>query len=338
MHELRDVRAPLRDLLALHDVSVETDAAWLRLPRGCRARAFWVDRPGGGGQLDVAFSPWPGTQIVESFAGAGESIEAQQADAWRRFVDGSLHVLLTSLLYRDDVPVEMGLWDVGGVPRAITLGPTLTRGDLPALPPWRETLRDVIERSAIPTGLHWVRLFADRHEGRKTVEILLDNVAWPEAEAAVRALDWPDGAPYYSVRLFLTIQGGLDVGRAVGALIEGASLEDADLVERMVASGIEPRDAMRLVAMIPVAFGRVLLEGSGLRLSPWAQVVSGADDRPRLLRLADEPIFTEATWLASQPVFTRDEFLAVALRSPEVALAQDADEATEFGPTTWWEP
>lgn len=328
----RDPLTVLRELFAAHQAEAGVEDGWVRLPRGCRARAVFHARPGAPSiQLDVIFEPWTGWPLIESYAGVGETRAAQEADAWAAFAGGGLHALLAAFLYHDDATVERTAWEVDGTTRAVTLGAILTRGTPPEHGAWQAALRAFIEGSTLPEGTHWVRLFYAQHDGdRLACEVLLDNEPWDDARDAMEAFAWPARDGFYSVRGFLVLQGGVDVSRAVAAMVDRPDVDDAGHVRALVERGVEPTEAELLVALIPLAFGRVLVEHLGLGFAPVAELHPRSGGAPRTLRLEDDPLFTEATWLAErardQGTLTRDQFVSLALRSAEVdALGQALD-------------
>lgn len=326
-----DAFAELADLLARHAVAVTREGDWLRLPRGCRARAFAFEVAPGALQLDVVFEPWLGTHVVESCAGFGPTRAQQWTDAWRSFAAGSFHVLLAALLYDERAPVERTAWEIDGRVRAITLGDITCRGQPPAVERWRAAVRAMIEGSGLPDGTHWIRAYASLEGDRQLDnEVLLDNEPWEYGQEALAGFTWPPIAGVASARLFLIVQGGADASRAIAMLIELADREDEAIVAALEASGVAPADAAALVALVPLAFGRILLTPLGVPLADEGVRVSRATGVDTRFAIADDPVFAEASWLAERGTLTQAQFLAVARRSPEVKLFEQlADAGTE---------
>jgi hypothetical protein len=276
----------------------------VHLPGGCRARTAVHERGERALQLDVALVPWTGAEVVESHAGFGATREDQERDAWRKFTLASLPVLLTAFFYQEDLDVERTAWEIDGSTRAVTIGSFLSRGDAPPPEIWWPTADALIRGSTLPEGTHWIRLFVSQLTGDLTVEALLDNEDWEHVRDGLAGAAWPANPDYYSVRVFLVVQGGVDVGRAVADLIGGAQDSDARLVTRMVERGVPREDAVELVARVPLAFGRIAL----FHLEPALALPA----------LEEHPIFAEATWIAESGRLTKEEFFMVALRSPEL--------------------
>jgi len=313
----------LQELLSRHGIDAPVEGDWLRLPRGCRCAARFIQLQSDGAiQLDVAFEPWQGALVLESCAGFGERRAEQEADAWRRFAAGSLHVLLAAFLYDEAVPVERTAWEIDGLTRAVTISDALTRGEPPDLAPWRNAIRSAIMGSTLPEGTHWIRVFVAQLQGTLTTEVLLDNEPWEYAAEQLAGFIWPVGGDYYSVRYFLVVQGGIDVSRAIADLVAHLDADDDQLVELMQARGVDARDADCLVALIPLAFGRLLLERLQVPLCPDVVFVSRAGMSQKTCRLLDEPIYCEAIWLAERATLTRDQSSSIARRSPEVKAVE----------------
>jgi len=323
----------LAAVLAGHQVDSQRDGDWLLLPRGCRATArFHVRGEAPVIQLDVMFEPWTGCQVVESVVGVGPSREQREAGAWQAFTAASLHVLLAAFLYHEEVPVERTAWQIHGSTRAVTIGPVVGRGTDPGERGWLDAVRDVIEGSNLPEGTHWIRVFyAHDHRAKLACEVLLDNQPWPEARDIVEEIEWPVRDDYYSVRLFLVVQGGTDVSRAVALFADQPGLDDDDYARALIAAGADPGDAALMVAMVPLAFGRVMVEGLEVGFSPTATVQRRGGGPPAEVVLDDHPIFSEAAFLAErsqeQGTLSRDQFLSIALRSAEIDALNQALEA-----------
>ena len=177
--------------------------------------------------------------------------------------------------------------------------------------------------SQLPEGTHWVRVFSSQEGVKVTTEVLLDNVPWDDVHTTLARFPWPVSPSYYSARVFLFAQGGVDVSHAIADLVSRPEADDVDLAMAMIARGVDATDADLLVALVPVAFGRLLFEDRKIPFSPFAMLASRSGSAPRQIRLDEDPIFTEETWLAECGTLTREQYLAVALRSPEVSLAND---------------
>ncbi len=334
----RDPTEVLADLLRTHHVEVgrdDRDPAWLTLPRGVRASAAVYDRGRHGDlqavQLDVLFEPWTGCVMNESCAGFGTDRESTLASAWQNFAAGSFHVLLATLLYHDTEEVDRTMWDIDGIPRAVTLGGVVSRGARPDDDGWLHAFEAAVRTAILPEGLHWIRLFYAQVEGEEVAcEVLLDNVPWEEVQEPMAAFAWPASDDYYSVRLFLVVQGGLDIRRAMAVLIDHAIRGDDQVVEELVKLGYELTDARLLVALVPLAFGRVVASDvfreAPPRFSDTAVLVTADGEEPLLLD--EDPFFAEATFLARQTMsiesMAPDHINALLGRSAELAIVQAA--------------
>ena len=115
---------------------------------------------------------------------------------------------------------------------------------------------------------------------------------------------------------------------AVKVLSSEANLDDAQLVEELKKGGFSAREAGLLVALVPTAFGRPLLEKLGVtEFAPSVSVpkrAGGWVDLP----LAQFPIFTTALSVAKEHwrsgTFERRAYESIALRSAEVNAANRA--------------
>ncbi len=332
-----DPLAALADLLAAHQVEHTLDGDWLLLARGCRARAFHHEIGPTVMQLDVRFEPWIGTPVLESCAGFGPTPAAQRADAWRTFAMGSLPVLLATLLYHDDAEVERTAWEIDGLVRAVTLGGLVVRGEPPERDRWRAAVQELIVGSALPEGLHWIRAYVALHEDEVLdTEVLLDSQPWDHGQEALTGFRWPRVDGMASLRLFVVVQGGLDVSRAIADLALAGAREDDGVVGAMAARGVDPLDAAQVIALVPLAFGRLLLEPLGVEPASEGVLVSRATGGERAFAVASHPLVDEASFLAGRGTLTEDQFLAVARRSTEVrafeAFVEAGHEPSDFRP------
>jgi hypothetical protein len=271
-------------------------------------------------QLDVRVLPWTGRRLVESFGGFGKSVEAATADAFENFTRSSFHVLAAALHGMVDDQVTTETWDLGGVARTVTLGNLVSRG---APPPasvrsdWFKALEAAIRARGLATGTHWVRAYHGATPGSPpTIEVLLDNETCRELEEALARFAWPATEGFFSVRIFFILRGGLDVTEAIAHMIALGEKNDGEIYDDLVKRGFAPADADRLVAFVPLAFGRVLVATLPVTFPETAILVEGGSRRE--VRLADEPIFAEAAAHARKGALTRDQFGALALRSAEI--------------------
>jgi hypothetical protein len=107
---------------------------------------------------------------------------------------------------------------------------------------------------------------------------------------------------------------------------------EGEIAETLESQGVEPWLAQRLVAFLPLAFGRALLPGAGFS--------DLFRDGPVERRLADEPVYAAAAARAARPI--RVEMERIGLRSAEVNAANQAPNTSlsdlVFGPTVLREP
>lgn len=327
-----DPNAILLALLQGHGVAAQQVGQEIHFPDSVRrASAVVVQQrrqPGGAiVQLDVSLWLGPGQRLVESFGGIGASEDEALADAFQGFMSTSLHVLLVAFLGGDPATVPQTHWG----PWQVTRGEFGLRGNLPPggeahLAHILKALAALLEAQPLPEGTHWLRLYYAQLQGqRRQCELLLDNEPWPEGQATLERLAWPVGEAFYSVRLFLVLQRGEALAWLLPLFYEAPEADDAQLFARLCATGLVPHTAERLVALVPLAFGRVLLAGLPIALSPRA-LVQG--DTPREIALAEEPLYAQAHWLAErayrQGTLTQPEFAALALRSAEVHVVNQA--------------
>ena len=334
--DMNEVDTLLDELLRGHGVKTAAHETGIALPElDIKARATIgqeIPRPNGTSvQLDVFFELWPGRTLIESCGGFGTTRDDAIRDAMGNFAASALHVLLDAFGSPQGEQVIRETWTVGGKPRRVTLGHCTVRGRPPGsdgVPvEWFDTLQQFIESSDLPDGLHWVRLYYAQQNGEQlAIEVLRDNVVWDRAQSVMSAIEWPRGDGFLSFRLFLVIDEGLDVTRAAARI---ASMRDADegaIAERLIEDGASREDAGRAVALVPLAFGRVLLERVGVTLASRAIVQRTSSDEQTELELASDPLYVAALEHAYDVhnLGPRDLFEALALRSAEVAAVNEA--------------
>ncbi len=247
---------------------------------------------------------------------------------WKTFAAGSFHVLAATLLYHDTDELVRTTWEIDDLTRAVTIGALVTRGEPPERVRWEAAVKDLIVGSALPEGLHWIRAYVALHEDEVLdTEVLLDNATWDYGQELLAGFSWPHVDGSASLRLFLVIQGGLDVSRAIADLVEQVAGDDGDVVAAMVARGVDRVDAEQLVALVPLTFGRILLEPLGVQLAAEGVTVSRATGAETTFDVVGHPLVDEASWLAARGTLTEEQFLAVARRSSEVRLFEAFVEA-----------
>lgn len=256
-------------------------------------------------QLDVRIELWPGRWLVESVTGLGTG-EAARRDALNAFAIGPLHVILDA--FRDG---EHETWTIRGRAFDVFAGPCNVRGKPTEALAWFDSFRAFLEASDLTDGVHWIRVFhATSDEKRVAYEVLRDNERWSEAITALDTARWPTGDGFVSVRTFMIVRSGLDVTEIAACML---ALDDDAICARYGDA------ASRHVAMIPLAFGRVLLDKLGVTYAATAII----DDRE--VSLADDPVYCTA--LAHARVVHDhggDMFRALALRSSEIDAVNQA--------------
>ncbi|HOT11176.1 MAG TPA: DUF6348 family protein [Polyangiaceae bacterium] len=222
--------------------------------------------------------------------------------------------------------------EVDGVERTVTWSiSSVPLSQTETSRPWLQAFEATLSRSTIPTGLHWVRVTHIQLDRNPIVwEVLLDNKPWEFGQESLHDAPWPSRDGYASERLFAMLQGGVDVSRAVARMIEAAGAPDKDIQPVLMADGATAREAQALLAFVPLAFGRMVLQSLPVHFSETALVRNDRGQQGTEILLSDDPIFARAQDLAADAwqatTFTQDEFLAVAMRSAEVHAVNQAIE------------
>lgn len=329
----------LRELLQAHDVTCLEEGPWLRLgPAGPRAQAWFVDAKTHtrhcSVRLDVVLQLWTGRELVESCGGFGTTAHEAERDAFENFTRGSLHVLLAAFVRPpdEDEQVSVEEWEIAGVRRRVVLGNIVGRGVRPsedATNGWFQFLESAIETLPLASGTHWVRIYyAQQHSEPLMLEVLLDNEEWPELKAALAELPWPRAQDFLSQRLFLVLQGGVDVSQAVAAFVDPPNDDAGEVLQKLRSSGATPLEAEMLMAYIPLAFGQVLAGSMGARLPDAASLYGEGSRSGHPVVLSRDPLWREALRLAEQAFrgesLEREQFIELALRSSTVQVLNDA--------------
>lgn len=119
--------------------------------------------------------------------------------------------------------------------------------------------------------------------------------------------------------------------------------EDRELVKVLVGSGLPLGSAERLIAFLPIAFGRTVIRKLGtVKFSDSFSI----QNKVGLFQLSNEPIYRMAVEVAESisdyPEVSRDVFSAVALRSAELSAAnkalkeEESIDGAEFGTVVFW--
>ncbi|WNG37225.1 hypothetical protein F0U61_28785 [Archangium violaceum] len=328
---------PLRELLQLHDVTCLEEGDWLRLgPSGPRAQAWFVNAQSHPShhsvQLDVVLELWTGRVLIESFGGFGKTAQEAERDAFENLARGSLHVLLGAFVRPPDEHVTVEEWELSGVRRRVILGNIQGRGVQPsaeATRAWFQELERALKALPLVSGTHWLRVYyAQQASQTMVLEVLLDNQEWPELKEALEKAPWPSAPEFLSQRLFLVLQGGVDVSRAVAAFVAPSDRDDELIYEELRSQGATPLEAEKLVAYLPLAFGQVLVQHMGPRFPDSALFVTAGTRNERPVFLPEDPLWCESIRLAEEAIadgsLTRDQFNAIALRSSTLHALNNA--------------
>ncbi len=211
----------------------------------------------------------------------------------------------------------------------ITDGNIACRGTAPVetSTDWIEAFHRLLATEPLPEGTHWVRLYYAQMDRRPTMlELLLDNQQWTSGLAAARSLPLPLGNGFFSIRMFLVIQGGVDVGRAIGLWASHPEADDGLIESLLVDAGQSSIDARRMALLLPIAFGKPLLERLGVTMSTVCTVDNGVSRSSIDLESSD--IFQEACAFARKAMregtLSREEFLAIAGRDANLRAVNEA--------------
>lgn len=284
-------------------------------------------------QADILFSPWPGTIIVESFGGFGETLEERVEHAVRGFAANTFHVLLAAFLGGDHGDqTDRERFTNAGIARVATHGNVACAGDpeLATSTDWYAGFLELLAAHPISPGTHWIRLYYAQDGGKQLgIELLLDNERWSAAEPSLGGIDWPKGAGYFSMRMFMVVQGGADLGVAVGVMALHPRAEDDEIRHLLTRAGLTPVEARRASIIVPLAFGKELFEG--IAGYPESCEVRSGESRSTVT-ISGVPGFREAAAIARRARWdgslTRGQYVSIAMRD---ALARAVNDALNAG-------
>lgn len=155
--------------------------------------------------------------LIESHAGIGANRKQAILDAFAKFLEGSFHVLLETVL--SDASSDLAAsthhslvqkvnWQTSKTSWNIYQSFLYSRGES-AVPNLSNQLKEFFQslqklNSALEPGkIHWLRVFIGMHEGQiMAVEILLNNKTWTKAEALGNKFNWELTQEYNTLRLF----------------------------------------------------------------------------------------------------------------------------------------
>lgn len=288
------------------------------------------------------------TSISDCVSGFGESEIAAIDSTAEQWANGTAQVMYELLAQDGDHATRLGPSDPMGLPGSHVIhGPFQGsgRGEMPdVLVQWAtgfgvlHALSPVLAPAVTGFELVGIKFFFGSNAGQDTAEVRIASVADPLGSAALLQLPWPRSEEMAYVRAFaLVVQGDQPVaeeqprGELADAIIQLARLaeahpclDDQGLVEVLCQRGVNPLSARRLVAFVPIAFGRALLEPMGVIADPnfenhrrgprWrARSSRSVTSRP----LASVPEYVAARSMA--PVLKRSPgFRQLAVRGAEV--------------------
>lgn len=333
-----DLAEFLVQLFRAHGIDVGITDDWVVLPRPyMRVQATVVNEvPHPDSvvvQVDVRIFVGFGRLMLASFAGVGAARADAVRDAMNSFVASSFHVILATFFGVGESQVEREQWVIAGSPRTVTTGGVLMKG--PGQQPasveltWSEQFRQALQGAFISQGTHWIQLYVALADSKpQECQVLLDNEPWETIQTVARSFSWPKSAGFLSVRLFLMIQGGLEVSAVAAQIYQSRDLDDTAIVAEVIRQGIPASQAELTVALLPLAFGRVLLNRLPVRFSDEITFIPVSGGLRRSIKLDDFPLFRQAYDFAKHAythgAITQDEFRVLAFRSAEVHAVNNA--------------
>lgn len=255
-------------------------------------------------QLDVVLEIGPGKKIVESCVGIGMNMNSAIEDAWKNFIKNTFHVLLASFFITKDEELAIRLeWLINGRKYNVTMSQMTFRGDLPSTLSfkWYEEFESMVKEQELSPGTHWIRLFfAQSGNEMMSCEILLDNNVWKSVESKVKAFSFPKSNDYLSMRIFMVMQDGLEISRAIAILAWMGGKESDAIIKELEKTGMSATDAEKAQIFIPLAFGRVFLRSMTTAVFSDEAIITNESNEEININLNDELIYTEAYKLAEQ--------------------------------------
>jgi hypothetical protein len=212
-----DATAVFLDLFRAHGLTCQLRDGWIIADSGClmaQARVFTHSQMPTlcSVQLDLDVRIPSDRSMVESCGGFGKTLHAAIADAIQNLANGSFHVIYSALTGQPCSHCEVEIWEIGGKPRRILVGPLVSRGQGqvagPETPPraWFPVVAEHIKNSQLDPGLHWIRLYHFECPKADTEnEALLDNQGWIDLRSKLASYAWPHTEGYYSVRMFMIV-------------------------------------------------------------------------------------------------------------------------------------
>ena len=207
--------SPLPDPQEILDALVRSHGSGLRLV--CEVWPGEVVAGRVQAQLDIV-ATIGGRRAVESFAGVGSTIRNALGDAFTKFTQGSLHVLIATL-DRPELGGDGVTWETWG-DYHVCLGPLLRMwsSDGPSeISSYLDGLRAVVTKAQLAPEIHWLRTFV-ASDGRKVFghEVLLDNESWRPGVRLSAKTRWPRASAQYALRQFTMLQPVRSASRSAG--------------------------------------------------------------------------------------------------------------------------
>lgn len=208
----------LEEILTDHGLQVSTYKDWVfetgKPFPGVRANTVVISSGVNGFVVQMNVEVLVENQVLihECLVGMGGTEEKATQDAIGNFCINSLHVLLAALWGRvDEEQVVVEEWKIGNSDWDVIIGNygvrTLDRSAVDVPEELFPTIAGLIQRVSLTKDLYWVRSFyCNLNENEATVEVLLNNQEWADAQQAISNVAWLRSNSYYSVRNFLILR------------------------------------------------------------------------------------------------------------------------------------
>jgi hypothetical protein len=213
---LEEANRLLKEVLTEHSLSIVPYKDWLTVDGGLPGFYASVHNLREAGQnfftlqLDVEVVVDVGINIVESFAGMGESPETALVNGFSNFALNSLHVFLNGFCGQSDEQVNVEEWTIDNQKWKVIDGNFVIRNFSEQSIEVPESLFGKIElmlrRKGLEPRVHWLRVFyCNAGDGSVECECLLDNETWEDAQDMLQTLNWVKQEGFYSLRNFLVM-------------------------------------------------------------------------------------------------------------------------------------
>jgi hypothetical protein len=179
-----------------------------------RYKLYGSERTKNGGwsaELEFRVRIPDGREIVEYVSGTGDTPEKAGDDAKLNFLLSTFHVVYRSFMNPSDPHQREESILIGGQPRALVLGDSMTRGETtnsaPDMFPLREGFRKIVAAQPLSPQAHWIKIIYANHRSKVMMcAVTLDNEDSPALTAAVKDLPWPRKDEFYMVKQFLVVK------------------------------------------------------------------------------------------------------------------------------------